>query len=221
MTDQDNAGSTESDYRKNGYSERSLEMLESEEGQLNAVFACYGSAAQHGQLFEDSLAKLVALLNDWLGGGNPVARLEKKTIGELLRLFEKKFVEEIDDWVPKFLDEARERRNFLIHKYFLTRANEMGVECGRLSMRRELVGIEAQLASWCRSCQWAARSDRGGEDGRTGGEGRRRDNFFSQTANRRKATVRRFGKFMSSLVKSLLPSMRSSVRRSRHKAIQR
>ena len=145
MTDQDNAGSTESDYRKNGYSERSLEMLESEEGQLNAVFACYGSAAQHGQLFEDSLAKLVALLNDWLGGGNPVARLEKKTIGELLRLFETKLVEEIDDWVPKFLDEARERRNFLIHKYFLTRANEMGVECGRLAMLRELVGIEAQL----------------------------------------------------------------------------
>ena len=84
MTDQDNAGSTESDYRKNGYSEWSLEMLESEEGQLNAVFACYGSAAQHGQLFADSLAKLVALLNDWLGGSNPVARLEKKTIGELL-----------------------------------------------------------------------------------------------------------------------------------------
>ena len=74
-----------------------------------------------------------------------MARLEKKTIGELLRLFETKFVEEIDDWVPEFLDEARERRNFLIHKYFLTRANEMGVECGRLAMLRELVGIEAQL----------------------------------------------------------------------------
>ena len=74
-----------------------------------------------------------------------MARLEKKTIGELLRLFETEFVEEIDDWVPEFLDEARERRNFLIHKYFLTRANKMGVECGRLSMLRELVGIEAQL----------------------------------------------------------------------------
>ena len=37
MTDQDNAGSTESDYRKNGCSERSLEMLESEEGQLEST----------------------------------------------------------------------------------------------------------------------------------------------------------------------------------------
>ena len=160
MTDQDNAGSTESDYRKNGCSERSLEMLESEEGQLNAVFACYGSAAQHGQLFEDSLAKLVALLNDWLGSGNPVARLEKKTIGELLRLFETKFVEEIDDWVPEFLDEARERRNFLIHKYFLTRANEMGVGVREACNAERVGGNRGSVASWCRSCQWAARSDR-------------------------------------------------------------
>ena len=29
----------------------SLEMLKSEEGQLNAVFACFGSAAQHAQFW--------------------------------------------------------------------------------------------------------------------------------------------------------------------------
>ena len=34
----------------------SLEMLKSEEGQLNAVFACFGSAAQHSQYFEAALA---------------------------------------------------------------------------------------------------------------------------------------------------------------------
>jgi len=145
MSNPGNANRTDSDYKKHGYSQRSLEMLKSEEGQLNAVFACYGSAAQHGQLFEESLAKLIALLNEWLGDDNPAAGLEKKTIGQLLRLFKTKFVQEVDDWVPEFLDEAKERRNFLIHEYFLTRSDEMGVEGGRLAMLRELAGIEAHL----------------------------------------------------------------------------
>ena len=145
MSNPRNAGSADSDYKKHGYSGRSLEMLESEEGQLNAIFACYGSAAQHGQLFEESLAKLVALLNECLGADNPAAGLEKKTIGQLLRLFKTKFVQEVDDWVPEFLDEAKDRRNFLIHEYFLTRSDEMGVEGGRLTMLRELAGIEAHL----------------------------------------------------------------------------
>ena len=84
MTAQDNAGSPESDYIQHGFSERSLEMLETEEGQLNAVFACYGSAAHHGQLFEASLSNLLALLNELSGADNPAAGLEKQTIGHLL-----------------------------------------------------------------------------------------------------------------------------------------
>ena len=35
----------------------SLRMLETEEGQNNAVFACFGSAAQHAQMFEEALGK--------------------------------------------------------------------------------------------------------------------------------------------------------------------
>ena len=77
VTSQVNAGSTESDYKKYGYSERTLEMLESEEGQLNAIFACYGSAVQNGQLFEESLAKLVAILNEWSEADNPTEGLER------------------------------------------------------------------------------------------------------------------------------------------------
>ena len=38
-----------------GYTCESLRMLESEEGQTNAIFACFGSAVQHSQLFEQGL----------------------------------------------------------------------------------------------------------------------------------------------------------------------
>ena len=145
MTDQNTSGNANSDYKKRGYSERSLEMLESKEGQLNAVFACYGSAAQHGQLFEEALTKLIFLLDYWLGSTNSAIDLEKKTIGQLLRLFETRFVEEIDDWVPDFFDHARDRRNFLIHEYFLIRADQMGIKSGRLAMLKELLSIESQL----------------------------------------------------------------------------
>ena len=48
---------------EHSYSSESLKMLESKKGQLNAVFACYGSAAQHGQLLEEALARLIAELN--------------------------------------------------------------------------------------------------------------------------------------------------------------
>ena len=34
--------SAQEEFRKQGYSKESLTMLESEEGQLNAVYACYG-----------------------------------------------------------------------------------------------------------------------------------------------------------------------------------
>ena len=138
-------GDAKLDYEKHGYSEQSLKMLESEEGQFNAVFACYGSAARHGQLFEDSLSKLLGLPNGLKGVDDPDAGLDKKTIGQLLRLFRTKFVEKIDDWVPEFLDEARQRRNFLIHEYFLRRSDEMGGAGGRFAILRELIGIEAHL----------------------------------------------------------------------------
>ena len=37
----------------------SLKMLEPEEGQNNAVFACFGSAAQHAQMFEEALGNFL------------------------------------------------------------------------------------------------------------------------------------------------------------------
>ena len=144
MTEKDDVG-TESDYQIHGYTARSLEMLESKEGQLNAIFACYGSAAQHGQLFEEALRKLIAVLNECLGIDSTAAAVQKKTIGELLKIFENKFVEDMDDWVSDFLDETRQRRNFLIHDYFLIRSDDIGIDTGRVAVLRELKDIEAQL----------------------------------------------------------------------------
>lgn len=133
------------DHEEHGYCSESLRMLESKEGQLNAVFACYGSAAQHGQLFENALATLLARLMGLRGVGDPEAGLDKKTMGQLLWMFRRNFVEEIDEWVPEFLDRVRERRNFLIHEYFLKRNEAMGVETGRLEMLCELLDIQQDL----------------------------------------------------------------------------
>ncbi len=125
-----------------GCSDISLGMLESEEGQLNAVFACYGSAAQHGQLFEESITRLILLLNE-LSGIEPNAEMmEKWTIGRLLAHWQKTFVHKIDEWVPQFLDEGRRLRTFLMHDYFLSRKDHLATEDGRMAMLVELSGIE-------------------------------------------------------------------------------
>ena len=136
---------TDAHYEAHGYSSKSLKMLKSKEGQLNAVFACYGSAAQHGQLFEEALARLLAELNGLRSLEHKDSGLDKKTTGQLLRMFRDNFVEEIDEWVPEFLDRAKQRRNFLIHEYFLKRKEAMGVEAGRLEILRELLDIEEDL----------------------------------------------------------------------------
>ena len=142
MSDQ---GSNDEEYRDKGYSERSLEMLKSEEGQLNAIFACYGSAAQHGQFFEESLERLILALNEWSGSNTQKTTGEKMPIGQLLGYFREKFVIKIDEWVPKYFDQTRIRRNFLIHEYFLKRSDDLETENGRMAVLKELIEIESQL----------------------------------------------------------------------------
>ena len=46
-----------------GYTTESLRMLASKEGQINAVFACFGSAAQHSQFFEAALGEFLLVYN--------------------------------------------------------------------------------------------------------------------------------------------------------------
>lgn len=81
-----------SDNKDPGYTNESLRMLKSEEGQLNAVFACYGSAAQFAQFFEEALARFLSVYNRICVGTISVqdlkafdAKQSKKTMGQLLR----------------------------------------------------------------------------------------------------------------------------------------
>lgn len=126
---------------------KSLEMLNSEEGQLNAVFACFGSATQHGQFFEAALSEFLLAYNRLLKKSLTLADLEavetslhKKTMGALLTDF-RKHIKISNDAVSASLSDALGKRNFLIHRYFRERHDEFGREQGRLRMLAELVAI--------------------------------------------------------------------------------
>lgn len=137
--------------KKEIYTTKSLEMLESEEGQLNAVFACYGSAAQHGQIFEEALSDLLLAYNRLVK--KPLSlddlrsvesKLHKMTMGALLKELQK-HIEIEAEWVSDLLNIALNNRNFLIHKYFLKRQAKFRTEAGRLEMLRELLSIQGAI----------------------------------------------------------------------------
>ena len=134
-----------------GYSDESLRMLETDEGQSNAVFACFGSAAQHAQLFEQALARFLSVYNriahaalsfedfeDYEG------KVQKKTMGWLLREMQK-HVTINDPVATERLDRALEQRNHLMHAFFLERGEALKSEAGRMNLLRELVSMEKLL----------------------------------------------------------------------------
>ena len=126
-------------------------MLKTEEGQNNAVFACFGSAAQHGQYFEKALGEFITTIRLEL---KPSIQLEdmqsfkksiyKKTIGQLLKIVGK-YVKTDANWVTDSWVKAHESRNFLIHRYFLEREDRFKTKSGRMAMMVELVKIETQI----------------------------------------------------------------------------
>ena len=130
---------------------QSLDMLRTKEGQSNAVFACFGSAAQHAQLFEDELKRFLVFLNGFTQADLALEDLEaieattqKKTMGTLLRLVRQK-VRFLEPAVEEKLQHALESRNFLIHHFFLERDKKFENKAGRFAMLKELVGIECEL----------------------------------------------------------------------------
>ena|SRR5215510_6004284 len=130
---------------------KSLEMLKSEEGQLNAVFACFGSAAQHGQFFEAAVGDFLLAYNRVLKKSLTLSDLDaletdlqKKTLGALLGQF-RKHVTISEDEVSALLSDALQKRNFLIHRFFLDRQEKFRTEKGRFEMLSELVAIDVQL----------------------------------------------------------------------------
>ncbi len=130
--------SVEEEFRKQGYSKESLKMLESEEGQLNAVYSLYGSAASQGQFLEDAVRRL---LTEVPGGSPPSDRVGlKRLIDEL-----GKRITVDDERVWESFHTAREVRNYLIHNYFRDKEHKFQTEEGRMEMLMELVLIETPI----------------------------------------------------------------------------
>lgn len=134
-----------------GYTSESLRMLKTKEGQLNAVFACFGSAAQHSYFFEAALGEFLLVYNKILKTSLTLQDLEiietkiqKKTMGALLSEF-RKYVKIHDNTIEQYLDNALKKRNFLIHHFFRQRQKKFHTEKGRMAMLKELVGIEKEL----------------------------------------------------------------------------
>ena len=130
--------SVKDEFHRKGYSDESLKMLASEEGQLNAVYSCYGSAASEGQFLEDAVRSLLSRVSS---GGLPRKREGlKKLIDEL-----RKRITLTDERVWDSFHEAREVRNELIHHYFRNQEHKLKTEEGRMVMLMELVRIEAPI----------------------------------------------------------------------------
>ncbi len=126
-------------------------MLKSEEGQLNAVFACFGSAAQHSQFFEAALGDFLLAYNKLCKRSLTLAdletmerKLQKQTMGALLRALTE-YVTVSDTTITERMTEAVQKRNFLIHDFFLQRRERFSSEQGRMNMLTELLAIEREL----------------------------------------------------------------------------
>ncbi len=132
-------------YAEHGFSNESLRMLDSEEGQLNAVFACFGSAAQHGQLFEQGLTRFLMVCSKaGLVSISNIDTTNKMTMGQLFREV-RKHVTIIDNWVEEDFLTAIQQRNFLIHRFFLERSAQLRSSSGRVELLNELVSMELNL----------------------------------------------------------------------------
>ncbi|HYE76227.1 MAG TPA: hypothetical protein VEF04_22970 [Blastocatellia bacterium] len=126
-------------------------MLKTRVGQINAVFACFGSAAQHAQFFEVALAEFLRDYNKIANEAITLQdlelmdqKLQKKTLGALLKEFSR-YVTIKDPQVVQFLELALDRRNFLMHHFFRERSTKLQSEEGRMSLLSELVSIDNLL----------------------------------------------------------------------------
>ena len=128
-----------------GYTSESLRMLETEEGQLNAVFACFGSVVQHAQLFEQGLTRFLVMYNKILSDSVTIDDIgDKMTMGQLLGKV-RQYVELSDESIEKGFTIALNERNYLIHRFFLERNSHLESTEGRIKLLYELNRIERNL----------------------------------------------------------------------------
>ena len=134
-------------FESRGYTKESLNMLKSKEGQINLVFACFGSACQRGQLLEEALGDLVSSINELVDCSLSATDLKdrdadvrKKTMGQLFRHI-KKYATISDESIMDSLEIAIRKRNFLAHRYFIERDMGFDTRAGRTNMLEELVTL--------------------------------------------------------------------------------
>ena len=122
----------------------SHDMLKTEEGQLNEVFARFGLAAQHAQLFEEALGNFLLAHNKIfpasLGAGTLEefeAEIPKRTMGSLLREVNE-HLNIIGGNSARRMDDALLKRNHLMHHFFLKSREKLETEEGRMDGIKEL-----------------------------------------------------------------------------------
>jgi hypothetical protein len=131
----------------------SLDMLKTDEGQLNAVFACFGSAAQHAQMFEEALGNFLLAYNHIRPEKMSAEELEELTQGIQARsmgslLHELKSLVTLKEGDPRErMEAALKVRNYLMHRWFLDRRETFKSARGRMALLQELVGMERLLES--------------------------------------------------------------------------
>ncbi len=129
----------------------SLNMLKTRVGQVNAVFACSGSAAQNAQYFEDALSEFLLDYNKLTKRTLTPQdfetldqKLQKRTVGTLLREFSN-YVKIDDPNVQRLLEKALERRNFLMHHFFRQKDFTLRLEKDRIGLISSLTSIDRIL----------------------------------------------------------------------------
>ena len=129
------------------------EMLKTEDGQLNVVFACFGSAAQHAQTFEEALTNFLTVYKRDVHSDLSTEEIEetvrgpaKKTMGQLLNALKGVVTFKDGDYIER-MEAALKVRNFLMHRWFLERKAHFKTKEGRAGLMVELVSIEGLLDS--------------------------------------------------------------------------
>ena len=132
-----------------GYTDESVRMLRSKEGQLNAVFACFGSTVQHAQMFEQGLTRFLMMYNKVSADSVSVDDIGKKmTMGQLLYKIGQHVT--VNDYsVEERFSTGLADRNYLIHRFFLEQDLQFASTKGRMQLLSELVKIETNLEHCC------------------------------------------------------------------------
>jgi hypothetical protein len=111
---------------------------------MSSLCELFGAAAYYAQRFEAALKDFLLvysqLVNDTATADALQAMLEKKTMGHLLRRIRDVVIIR-SDWPDGLLDHALERRNYLMHEFFLKHEQELRVPDAQPRLAQELAEL--------------------------------------------------------------------------------